>query len=58
MLLPIDVKADGKNLQITTHIDIPYVDWGLKNPSNFFCMSATRSQSTSKPRAACNPQTT
>ena len=23
------------NLQITTHIDIPYVQWGLKNPSNF-----------------------
>lgn len=34
--LPIEVKADGKNLQITTHIDIPYVQWGLKNPSNFF----------------------
>jgi polyisoprenoid-binding protein YceI len=33
--LPVDVQADGKNLQITTHIDIPYVQWGLKNPSNF-----------------------
>jgi|ERR1700722_243638 len=33
--LPIDVKADGGNLQITTHIEIPYVQWGLKNPSNF-----------------------
>jgi polyisoprenoid-binding protein YceI len=36
VMLPIDVKADGRNLQITTHIDIPYVQWGLKNPSNFF----------------------
>jgi polyisoprenoid-binding protein YceI len=34
--LPIEVTADGKNLQIATHIDIPYVQWGLKNPSNFF----------------------
>jgi polyisoprenoid-binding protein YceI len=34
--LPVDVKLDGKNLQISTHIDIPYVKWGLKNPSNFF----------------------
>src|SRR5579864_7907410 len=33
--LPIDVKADSRNLQITTHIEIPYVQWGLKNPSNF-----------------------
>ena len=33
--LPIDVKADGRNLQIATHIEIPYVQWGLKNPSNF-----------------------
>jgi polyisoprenoid-binding protein YceI len=33
--LPIDVQADGRNLKITTHIDIPYVQWGLKNPSNF-----------------------
>jgi polyisoprenoid-binding protein YceI len=34
--LPVDVKSDGKNLQIATHIEIPYVQWGLKNPSNFF----------------------
>ena len=36
MTLPVDVKADGGNLEITAHIDIPYVQWGLKNPSNFF----------------------
>jgi polyisoprenoid-binding protein YceI len=34
--LPFDIKAAGGNLQITTHIEIPYVQWGLKNPSNFF----------------------
>jgi polyisoprenoid-binding protein YceI len=34
--LPIYIKPDGKNLQIATHIEIPYVQWGLKNPSNFF----------------------
>jgi polyisoprenoid-binding protein YceI len=33
--LPIDVQADGRTMQITTHIDVPYVKWGLKNPSNF-----------------------
>jgi polyisoprenoid-binding protein YceI len=40
--LPIEVKADGKNLRITTHIDIPYVQWGLKNPSNFFLRVADK----------------
>jgi polyisoprenoid-binding protein YceI len=35
MTLPIAVKADGGNLSMTTHIEIPYVKWGLKNPSNF-----------------------
>lgn len=33
--LPIEIKADGRNLQIATHIEIPYVQWGMKNPSNF-----------------------
>jgi len=33
--LPAEVTVNGKNLDITTHMDIPYVKWGLKNPSNF-----------------------
>ena len=33
--LPVDVTMDGRNLQIATHLEIPYVQWGLKNPSNF-----------------------
>ncbi len=40
--LPIDIKADGRNLQITTHIEIPYVQWGMKNPSNFFLRVADK----------------
>ncbi|HWF13227.1 MAG TPA: YceI family protein [Candidatus Acidoferrales bacterium] len=33
--LPAEIKAEGKNLSITAHMDIPYIQWGLKNPSNF-----------------------
>jgi|SRR5579862_636885 len=33
--LPADIKAAGGNLQITAHMEIPYVQWGMKNPSNF-----------------------
>jgi len=40
--LPVDIKAGGGNLQITTHIEIPYVQWGLKNPSNFFLRVADK----------------
>jgi polyisoprenoid-binding protein YceI len=33
--LPVEVKTAGKNLEISIHFEIPYVQWGLKNPSNF-----------------------
>jgi polyisoprenoid-binding protein YceI len=33
--LPAEIKMEGKNLSVTTHMDVPYVKWGLKNPSNF-----------------------
>jgi polyisoprenoid-binding protein YceI len=36
LTLPVEVVADGQKLQVVSHFAIPYVEWGLKNPSNFF----------------------
>jgi hypothetical protein len=33
--VPAEIKTEGKTLSITTHMEIPYIQWGLKNPSNF-----------------------
>jgi polyisoprenoid-binding protein YceI len=35
MLMPVHVKNDGGKLIGTTHLSIPYVQWGMKDPSNF-----------------------
>ena len=33
--LTLPVQAQGQNLSVRTHIVVPYVAWGLKNPSTF-----------------------
>lgn len=36
ILVPAAVRMDGGALSATVHFDIPYVKWGLKNPSTLF----------------------
>jgi polyisoprenoid-binding protein YceI len=31
-----EIRRTGRQLEITAHFDIPYVQWGLKNPSRLF----------------------
>jgi polyisoprenoid-binding protein YceI len=33
--LPVDVQPEGKQLKLSSVMVIPYVQWGMKNPSNF-----------------------
>ena len=33
--LALPVQAKGNNLSVRTHIVVPYIAWGLKNPSTF-----------------------
>jgi polyisoprenoid-binding protein YceI len=35
LTLHLQVQADGSHYTATTHFTIPYVEWGMKNPSNF-----------------------
>ena len=42
LTLPIDIQPSGRQLQMATHITIPYIKWGLKNPSTFILRASDK----------------
>ena len=42
MTLPIDIQPAGRQLQMAAHITIPYIKWGLKNPSTFILRASDK----------------
>src|SRR3984893_729652 len=42
MTLPIDVQPAGGPMQMAAHITIPYIKWGLKNPSTFILRASDK----------------
>ena len=42
MILPIDIQPAGRQLQIAAHVTIPYIKWGLKNPSTFILRASDK----------------
>lgn len=36
LTVPVEVKLEASRWQATTHFEVPYQKWGLRNPSNFF----------------------
>jgi polyisoprenoid-binding protein YceI len=35
MVIPVEVRISGSDLSLDTNFSIPYIAWGLKNPSTF-----------------------
>jgi len=40
--LPIEIQPAGRQMKLATHITIPYIKWGLKNPSTFILRASDK----------------
>ena len=44
LVLPMDVRAGNAQYTVDTQFEVPYVKWGMKNPSTFFLRVSDRVQ--------------
>jgi polyisoprenoid-binding protein YceI len=40
--LPIEIQPAGRQITLATHLTIPYIKWGLKNPSTFILRASDK----------------
>jgi len=40
--LPVEIQPAGRQMTLTTHLTIPYIKWGLKNPSTFILRASDK----------------
>lgn len=40
--LPIEIQPAGRQITLSTHLTIPYIKWGLKNPSTFILRASDK----------------
>jgi hypothetical protein len=40
--LPVEIQPAGRQITLTTHLTIPYIKWGLKNPSTFILRASDK----------------
>jgi polyisoprenoid-binding protein YceI len=40
--LPIEIQPVGRQMKLAAHITIPYIKWGLKNPSTFLLRASDK----------------
>jgi polyisoprenoid-binding protein YceI len=57
MVMTVDLKPNGKALEVTTHFAVPFVEWGIKDPSTFVFRTEKKVEIEIQGTATVTPET-